>query len=74
MSDLTTAQAPSAGCGTQPTGEGAEEQVIIDELERRLEILDAADEADFGRFGALDWIACIGGFVILPLLLVWWAA
>ncbi|MFQ5877839.1 MAG: hypothetical protein ACE5JH_09175 [Acidobacteriota bacterium] len=49
-------------------------RVIRRELERRLALLDAADESAFGRFTALDWMFCVVAFVILPLLLVWWAA
>lgn len=50
------------------------DQVIVRELERRLGILEGADDAAFGRFTALDWTLCVLAFAVLPLLLVWWAA
>ena len=79
MPDATTAppslpSGPDGGPGGRPRGGEAPDRVIIEELERRLAILEAADEDAFGRFGTLDWVVCIGGFVVLPLLLVWWAA
>ncbi len=49
-------------------------EVIVRELERRLTLLDGADEATFGHFSALDWTLCVVAFVVLPLLLVWWVA
>jgi len=74
MSESTTAPAAPSGRRAASAGDGSAERVIVDEVERRLMILDTTDEDAFGRFGALDWVVCIGGFVVLPLLLVWWAA
>jgi len=41
------------------------------ELERRIEELEASDEAAFGYFTAWDWALCIVFAVVMPLLLVW---
>ena len=49
-------------------------ETIVRELERRLAALSAAEDSDFGRFTSLDWAICVAGFVVLPLLLFWWAA
>ena len=43
----------------------------VRELVRRIEELEATDEAAFGHFSAMDWIVCtVFGFV-LPLLCIW---
>ena len=41
------------------------------ELERRIEELEALDEASFGHFTVWDWSVCIGFAVALPLVLIW---
>jgi len=46
----------------------------VDELHRRIEELEALAEDRFGRFGAVDWIACVLAAVVLPVLLVLWFA
>ena len=48
--------------------------VIVAELERRLRLLETADEDDFGRFTPLDWAVCLAAFVVVPLLLAVWFA
>jgi hypothetical protein len=44
------------------------------ELERRIEELEAQDEAAFGHFTRVDWTVCIVFAVLLPLLGAWWFA
>ncbi|MBW2421536.1 MAG: hypothetical protein JRH19_23550 [Deltaproteobacteria bacterium] len=44
------------------------------ELERRIEELEARDEAAFGRFTAWDWTLCTVFALVLPLLALWWFA
>jgi hypothetical protein len=45
------------------------------ELERRIEELEAYDEAALGHFTTWDWIVCTVFGLALPLLAVlWWAA
>jgi hypothetical protein len=46
----------------------------VRELERRIEELEAYDEAEFGHFTAFDWTACILLGLVLPLLAAWWWA
>ena len=46
----------------------------VRDLERRIRLLESADEEAFGAFTAIDWWICGLAFVVLPLLLVWWAA
>jgi hypothetical protein len=45
-----------------------------EELKRRIEQLEALDEDAFGSFGGVDWLLCVLGAVILPILAVWWFA
>ena len=47
----------------------------VRELERRIEELEAHDEAAFGRFTVWDWTVCIAFGLALPLLVIWrWAS
>lgn len=55
-------------------GDSRVREVILAELERRLSILETAEEDSFGRFTAIDWTVCVVLFALLPLLLVWWCA
>ena len=57
--------------GTEHLTEGEHSQLLRD-LERRIDLLGGADEAEFGSFTAWDWILCVAGFVVLPYLLYWW--
>jgi hypothetical protein len=43
----------------------------VRELQRRIEILEAQDEAEFGQFTSWDWTLCTVCCVALPLLLIW---
>ncbi len=54
--------------------QGNEAEVLRRELERRLVILEDANEEEFGRFTAFDWTICVLFFVILPILAAWWYA
>ena len=44
------------------------------ELERRIEDLEARDEAAFGHFTVWDWTICTAFALVLPLLALWWFA
>ena len=44
------------------------------ELERRIEKLEAQDEAAFGHFTAWDWTVCTVFCLVLPLVSIWWWA
>ncbi len=43
----------------------------VRELERRIEELEAHDEAAFGHFTAWGWTVCIAFALALPLLGIW---
>ena len=52
----------------------APEEDAVQELHRRIEELELQDESAFGRFTALDWLACAFLSLLLPAaLLVWFA-
>ena len=61
--------------GDSPVGEpGGERTRLVDDLERRIEELEGLDESAFGGFSALDWVICLLGAVVIPVLaLVWFA-
>ncbi len=46
----------------------------VREVERRIEELEAHDDAAFGRFTAWDWTVCTLFCVVFPLLMIWWWA
>ena len=50
----------------------AEHARLVQELQRRIDTLQQANESDFGEFTGTDWLLCAGGFVILPYLLFIW--
>jgi hypothetical protein len=52
--------------------DAAPERARVAELERRIRILDAQDDAAFGRFTSWDWWICTLGAVLLPILLLIW--
>ena len=41
------------------------------ELTRRIEELEAQDDASFGHFTVWDWSVCIAFALVLPLLGIW---
>ena len=50
------------------------QQTLVESLERRIDEIDSLDESSFGAFSSVDWILCVVGAVILPLLAVIWFA
>ncbi len=46
------------------------DEVLREELERRLAFLEEADDSAFGDFTNLDWLLCTLLFFVLPLLLL----
>ena len=58
----------------QDTVTSREQQVLQRELERRLRLLDDADEREFGSFTALDWCITLFCFLLFPILLIWFGA
>ena len=46
----------------------------VDTLSTRIRSLEAQPEDDFGRFTRWDWLCCLLGGLLLPVLAVWfWA-
>ena len=48
--------------------------LLVEELERRIEEIESLDESDVGGFTAWDWFACTLGAVAIPALAMWWFA
>ncbi len=44
------------------------EEILHEELERRLAFLEDADDSAFGEFTTFDWVLCTLLFFVLPLL------
>ena len=59
--------------GQEPEPYDHRSEVLRLELERRIELIENADDDDFGSFTALDWTICTLFFLALPLLIAWWA-
>ncbi len=56
------------------SAEQAGRERLVEDLERRLEQLQALDDADIGSFTALDWFFCIAGSIVIPVIALWWFA
>jgi len=52
----------------------ANRELLVADLERRIEQLERLDDSDIGRFTALDWFFCITGSVVIPAIALWWFA
>jgi hypothetical protein len=52
----------------------ADRELLVEDLERRIEELEGLDDSDIGRFTALDWFFCIAGSVVIPVIALWWFA
>ena len=46
------------------------EEILHEELERRLTFLEESDDKAFGEFTTLDWAVCTLLFFVLPLLIL----
>ena len=53
------------------SAEQADRERLVEDLERRIEELEALDNSDVGSFTALDWLICIAGFVVIPAIALW---
>jgi len=62
--------------GTDPPAgaERTQRERLVEDLERRVDELEALDASAFGRFTALDWFFCVAGSVVLPAIALWWFA
>lgn len=52
----------------------SDRELLVEDLERRIEELEGLDDSDIGRFTRLDWFFCITGSVIIPAIALWWFA
>jgi len=52
----------------------ADRELLVADLERRIEELEGLDDSDIGRFTALDWFFCVTGSVVIPAIALWWFA
>ena len=48
--------------------------ILFEELERRIEQLEALDDAEIGRFTGWDWLVCVIGSLVVPAIAMWWFA
>ena len=56
------------------SAEHADRERLVEDLERRIEELEALDNSDVGSFTTLDWFFCVAGFVVIPAIALWWFA
>ena len=59
---------PSPDIGRTPR------ELVVEELEQRIETLEALDDSQLGSFTAVDWVICVVGAVVIPTLALWWLA
>ena len=59
---------PSADTGQSPR------ELVVEELERRIEILEALDDSALGHFTRGDWVIVVIGSVVIPAVILWWLA
>jgi hypothetical protein len=52
----------------------AARELRVEDLERRIEEIEAIDDAELGDFTIWDWIICVLGAVIVPAAALWWLA
>ena len=49
-------------------------RILVEELERRIEELEAVDDDTVGNFSGWDWLVCVLGALVVPGLALWWFA
>ncbi len=59
---------------TEPTAnpDQTAQRLRVEDLERRIEELEAIDSASLGPFTTWDWIACVLGCLVIPIVVLWW--
>jgi hypothetical protein len=55
---------------TDEAGNDRREEILHEELERRLVFFEENDDSVFGEFTTLDWVLCTLLFFALPLLVL----
>ncbi|MDX1406226.1 MAG: hypothetical protein R3192_16935 [Woeseiaceae bacterium] len=58
---------------TPDTGE-THRELVVEDLERTIEAMEALDDSALGRFTVWDWVICVVGSVLIPAVLLWWFA
>ncbi len=58
------------GTGGEQTPRG----ILVEELERRIEELEALGDAEIGHFTGWDWLVCVIGSLVVPGIAMWWFA
>ncbi len=53
------------------SAERADRGRLVEDLERRIEELEALDDSEIGSFTTLDWFFCIAGSVVIPAIALW---
>ena len=53
------------------SAERADRERLVEDLERRIEELEALDDSEIGSFTTLDWFFCIAGSVVIPAIALW---
>jgi len=59
---------------SQASAEQADRAMLVEDLERRIAVLEALDDSDLGSFTALDWFFCVVGSIVIPAIALWWFA
>ena len=57
---------------SRPDSKQFAQQAQVAELQRRIRLLEAEDDGDFGAFTAVDWLVCVLGAVVIPVLVLLW--
>jgi hypothetical protein len=63
-----------ASTDLQASADQSDRELLVADLERRIEELEGLDDSEIGRFTALDWFFCITGSVVIPAIALWWFA
>jgi hypothetical protein len=50
------------------------QELRVEDLERRIVALEAVDSASLGSFTIWDWVACLLGGLVIPIAALWWFA
>ena len=57
-----------------PDSEKTSRELVVEDLERTIETMEALDDSALGPFTAWDWVICVVGSVLIPAALLWWFA
>ena len=63
---------PHSNRDPKPDSKQFVQQAQVAELHRRIRLLEAEDDGDFGAFTAVDWLVCVLGALVIPALVLLW--